>query len=199
MRVAVDTAEGAVGDESESDEDEAEEQPSLVRTDQVGGGERRPRRRGRRGGRRRRGGGPDEGLVGSIADELAPPPAPEATSAVADFDSESAEPSPSIVEHESIAQPPTLQPAADHGQPEITARAQEEAAHEAERAARRRSTVREKVSFLTSAQPDAAPPPGHSSPEPATPTAPAEPAPASSNEAQPRKAGWWSRRFGGGE
>ena len=35
------------------------------------GDERRPRRRGRRGGRRRRG-GPEDGLAGSIADELGP-------------------------------------------------------------------------------------------------------------------------------
>ena len=49
------------------------------------GGERRPRRRGRRGGRRRRG-GPEDGLAGSIADELGPTSAPEAARAVADFD-----------------------------------------------------------------------------------------------------------------
>jgi ribonuclease E len=36
----------------------------------------------------------------------------------------------------------------------------------------------------------------HSEPEPAA--APAEPAPAAATEAAPRKAGWWSRRFGGG-
>ena len=76
----------AVGiDDGESDEDESEEQPGVARTDQAAGGERRPRRRGRRGGRRRRG-GPEDGLAGSIADELGPTSAPEATSAVADFD-----------------------------------------------------------------------------------------------------------------
>jgi ribonuclease E len=37
-----------------------------------------------------------------------------------------------------------------------------------------------------------------STPELVTP-APAEPAPAASDEAAPRKAGWWSRRFGSGE
>ena len=56
-------------EEGESEEDEAEEQPGQVRADQAAGGERRPRRRGRRGGRRRRG-GPEDGLAGSIADEL---------------------------------------------------------------------------------------------------------------------------------
>jgi len=34
----------------------------------------------------------------------------------------------------------------------------------------------------------------------ATPPAPAEPAPeAIASEAPPRRAGWWSRRFGGGQ
>src|SRR6202021_386910 len=65
------------GDDSESDEDEPDEQPGQVRTDQPPGGERRPRRRGRRGGRRRRG-GPEDGLSGSIVDELGPVPPPEA-------------------------------------------------------------------------------------------------------------------------
>jgi ribonuclease E len=37
-----------------------------------------------------------------------------------------------------------------------------------------------------------------SMPEPA-PAAPAEPAAETGGEAQPRKAGWWSRRFGGGQ
>jgi len=30
-------------------------------------------------------------------------------------------------------------------------------------------------------------------------TAPAEPAPETTSDTQPRRAGWWSRRFGGGE
>ena len=86
-------------------------------------------------------------------------------------------------------------------QPE-TARSvpQEETAQEAERAARRRSTVREKVSFLVDAQPAAATPAEHSQPEPAgRPPAPAQPAPETTSETQPRRAGWWSRRFGSGE
>ena len=68
---------GETADEGESDEDESEEQPGAVRADQAPDGERRPRRRGRRGGRRRRG-GPEDGLAGSIADELGPTSAPEA-------------------------------------------------------------------------------------------------------------------------
>ncbi len=66
-----------------------------------------------------------------------------------------------------------------------------------EKAARRRSTVREKVSFASSAPQDT-PAPVTQASEPA-PDTPAEPAAESNGEAQPRKAGWWSRRFGGGE
>jgi ribonuclease E len=194
--------EGAVADDNETDEDDAEEQPGVVRTDQAAGGERRPRRRGRRGGRRRRG-GPEDGLAGSIADELGPTSAPEATSAVADFDGVSPEPYLPVVQPESIAPPPELQHA-DRGQQEaVRAPAQEqtaqETAQEAERAARRRSTVREKVSFLVDAQPDAAAPVHHSQPEPQAAPAPAEPASTATDDTQPRRAGWWSRRFGNGE
>ena len=176
----------------------------------------------RRGGRRRRGNGPEDGLAGSIADELGPTSAPEAASAVADFDGGSFEPAPSLVEPEPVSlhaepQPAEPQPAAyarpdAYAQPEsvetVTASTApaaptaEETAQEADRAAaRRRSTVREKVSFMTSAQAEPAPPVIHSAPEPVAPPepAPAEPAPASTGEAAPRKAGWWSRRFGGGE
>ncbi|MDR3485232.1 MAG: hypothetical protein P4M05_10010, partial [Bradyrhizobium sp.] len=77
--------------------------------------------------------------------------------------------------------------------------AQEETAQEAERAARRRSTVREKVSFLVDAQPAAATPVEPSQPEPAPAPAPAQPASDTTSETQPRRAGWWSRRFGSGE
>jgi ribonuclease E len=187
---------GAVADESESDEDEADEQPGMAHTDQAAGGERRPRRRGRRGGRRRRG-GPEDGLAGSIADELGPASVPEATGAVADFDGYSSEPSLPMVQPESIAPPPELQHA-DRGQQEpARAPAEMETVQEAERAARRRSTVREKVSFLVEAQPDAAAPVSRSEPEPSA--TPAEPASDATDDTQPRRAGWWSRRFGNGE
>ena len=72
---------------AKSEDDESEEQPSFARGDNQANGERRPRRRGRRGGRRRRGGEREDGLAGSISDELAPPQASEAADAVADFDS----------------------------------------------------------------------------------------------------------------
>jgi ribonuclease E len=72
-------------------------------------------------------------------------------------------------------------------------------AQEAERAAaRRRSTVREKVSFGASSQPEQAAP-AYSQPQPSAASTPAPADPASETEGQPRRAGWWSRRFGGGE
>jgi ribonuclease E len=201
-RVAFDTVAipSVVAEESETDEDEADEQPGMVRTDQAPGGERRPRRRGRRGGRRRRG-GPEDGLAGSIADELGPTSAPEATNAVADFDGNPSVPSAPAIQPEAIAPAPE-QPPAERNQPEAARTpGQEETAQEAERAARRRSTVREKVSFLADAQPAAAAAPvSHSQPEPAAAPAPAQQPDAETTiDTQPRRAGWWSRRFGNGE
>ena len=192
LRAAPVPAEVAATDENESDEDESEEQPGLARSDQAAGGERRPRRRGRRGGRRRRG-GPDDGLAGSIADELGPAPAPEATNAVADFDGYSSAPA------QTVAEPNPSSPA-DQSPPAAARTAGEsETAQEAERAAaRRRSTVREKVSFLVNAQPDATAPVDHSPPQSPASPAPAEPAPETTDD-RPRRAGWWSRRFGNGE
>ena len=107
--------EGAASDDGEAEEDEGDEQPGMARGEQAANGERRPRRRGRRGGRRRRGNGPEDGLAGSIADELGPTSAPEAASAVADFDGGSPEPAPSLVEPEPVShaepQPAEPQPA----------------------------------------------------------------------------------------
>jgi len=199
-RVASDQVEAvgaADGDSEEGVEDGAED--GEIRTDQAAGGERRPRRRGRRGGRRRRG-GPEDGLVGSIADELGPTSAPEASGAVADFDGYAPESVPlPEVQPESVAQAPEQQPAEQHQPEPVRASSDTETAQEAERAARRRSTVREKVSFMVNAQPEAATPASvQSPPEPPVPAAP-EPAPAASDDSQPRRAGWWSRRFGGGE
>jgi ribonuclease E len=201
-RVASDEAETAGAADSDSEEgveDGAED--GEVRAEQAAGGERRPRRRGRRGGRRRRG-GPEDGLVGSIADELGPTSAPEASGAVADFDGYQPEQAPlPVVQPESVAQVPEQQPPADQHQPEpVRTSSETETAQEAERAARRRSTVREKVSFLVNAQPEAATsqPVDPTPPEPPAPAAP-EPTPAAAEDSQPRRAGWWSRRFGGGE
>jgi ribonuclease E len=204
-RVAPEAIEGAVVDDSEGEDDEGDEQPGVARGEQGPNGERRPRRRGRRGGRRRRGNGPEDGLAGSIADELGPTSVSEAASAVADFDGGSYEPAPTLVEPEPVSQQPQPQwQPAEHVAPATVSSAPsaEETAQEADpAAARRRSTVREKVSFMTSAPSDPAPAVSYSEAEPATAPAPApaEPAPAASGEAAPRKAGWWSRRFGNGE
>jgi len=190
---------GVIADESESDEDETDEQPSLARTDQAAGGERRPRRRGRRGGRRRRG-GLEDGLAGSIVDELRPAPSPEAASAVADFDGNPTEPSAPEIQPQSTAPAPEPQQAERGQQEAARAPAEVETAQEAERAARRRSTVREKVSFLVDAQPDAAGSVDHRPAEPSASPAPAaQPASEATTETQPRRAGWWSRRFGNSE
>ncbi|WP_461353970.1 Rne/Rng family ribonuclease [Bradyrhizobium sp. USDA 4454] len=204
MHVLPEGSEAVAAGDAEGDEEEGDEQQGAARDDQAGNGDRRPRRRGRRGGRRRRGsGGPDDGLAGSISDELSPAPASEATEAVADFDSHDAEPAPSLVQPELVAAPPEWQPvetAVAAPAPEAPAAAAEDTAAESDRAQRRRSTVREKVSFASSPQPDAPAlaqsPAVETAPEPAA-AATAEPAPAAATEAPARK-GWWSRRFGGG-
>lgn len=195
--------EGEEDAEAEHDGEEGEEQ--AARGEQQGADARR-RRRGRRGGRRRRGGGED-GLAGSIGDELSGNPPSEATDAVADFDSSGGETAPSIAHSEHIApvEPQMSQPEHQLQAPveapvqpaPAAAVAEEEPADD--KTSRRRSTVREKVSFLSSSQPESAPPVA-SAPEPVAPPAP-EPAPEAAAETStaPRRAGWWSRRFGGGE
>ncbi|MDH2403214.1 Rne/Rng family ribonuclease [Bradyrhizobium sp. SSUT18] len=195
---AVTAGEGEEDAEAEPDGEEGEEQ--AARGEQQGSADRR-RRRGRRGGRRRRGPG-EEGLAGSIGDELAASAPSEATDAVADFDSFGGEAAPSIAQAEHTSEPQVTQPE-PRAEARIEAAAQpapaaadEEPADD--KAARRRSTVREKVSFLSSSQSE----PAAQTIEPVAPPAPApEPAPeaASETSAAPRRAGWWSRRFGGGE
>ena len=181
--------------DDEADDEEGGEQPSQARADQ-GSGERRPRRRGRRGGRRRRG-GPEEGLAGSITDEMGPVAEPEAAGAVADFDGAFSQPSPSSAEYA-----PEAHPVAPPVAVQSPAPAPEEAdaqAQESERAARRRSTVREKVSFAPQAPTEPASA-GYGQAEPTAPAeTPAESAPDAASDTSPRRAGWWSRRFGGGE
>ncbi|WP_291861226.1 Rne/Rng family ribonuclease [Bradyrhizobium sp.] len=199
-RIAPDQV-AVAGAAEEGDEDESEELPGTVGAEPTPDGERRPRRRGRRGGRRRRG-GPEDGLVGSIADELGPTPAPEVTSAVADFDGYSAEPAPTVVEPERLAAPPEPPHNADEARPEpARASIETETAQEAERAAaRRRSTVREKVSFLVNTESEApAPAPVTLNPPEPPVSVPAHTASETTADTQPRRAGWWSRRFGNGE
>ncbi|KRQ15447.1 Rne/Rng family ribonuclease [Bradyrhizobium manausense] len=204
---ALAAGEGEEDGDTEQDGEDGEEQ--AARGEQQGSGERR-RRRGRRGGRRRRGGSED-GLAGSIGDELGGNPPPEATNAVADFDSTGSEAAPLIAHSGQIApdEHETSQPEPQFHQAPVEAPvqaapaaavAEEEPVVDGDgKAARRRSTVREKVSFLSSSPSEPATPVA-SAPEPVAPPAPA-PAPEAATEtpAAPRRAGWWSRRFGGGQ
>ncbi|WP_439363181.1 Rne/Rng family ribonuclease [Bradyrhizobium sp. DASA03005] len=201
-------AEGEDETESEQDGEEGEEQ--AARGEQQGSSDRR-RRRGRRGGRRRRGGG-EEGLAGSISDELGTGQPPEAVDAVADFDGFGGQASPSIAQAEPSTEPQVAQPEpraemqteAPAQQPEpapATTAATPDEEPAGDRAARRRSTVREKVSFLLNSQPEPATPAAEATEPVAAPAPAAEPAPEAASESPtaPRRAGWWSRRFGGGE
>src|SRR4051794_5485397 len=206
-----------VPEDGESDDEESEDR---AESDQPGdhqgepgdqaNGERRPRRRGRRGGRRRRGGAED-GLAASISDELAPLSASEAETAVADFESGEVAVAASDLQADSIA--PAAEPqAAREAQPEEPrasapqVAAEPTEAHKAEsEKTPRRSTVREKVTFLTEPRPATAATPAdagetisEAEPTPATPT-PSAAEPAAAEAPAPRRAGWWSRRFGGGE
>jgi ribonuclease E len=199
-------------DDGEAEDDEAEEQSAFALGDQPGdqateqGGERRPRRRGRRGGRRRRGGA-DDGLVASISDELTPPPASEAEIAVADFDGGSIADRAAPDVHAGSIAPATaeLQTAAEPQGESTPAAATEAAAEEAKAESEktpRRSTVREKVSFVTESR---APAPASEAPVNVSETEPvrsapppAAPEPSATDAPTPRRAGWWSRRFGGG-
>lgn len=202
---------------SDTGEEGSEEQENEASNDQGDGSERRPRRRGRRGGRRRRG-GPEEGQAGSIVDELAPPSEPEVASAVADFDGEPpAHEAPVATVTEEARPSSSLNGASDHqpepvlapkpevsdAAPAVQQPAPEETAAETEKSGRRRSTVREKVSFAVE-EPSSPPPAAEANHvtsaapvEPSTP-APEPTAPATGGETPPRRAGWWSRRFGSG-
>ncbi len=214
---AIETVGETSSDDAEGDDDEADDQPREARGEDGADGERRPRRRGRRGGRRRRGGereGNEEGLAGSIADELAGPSESEASTAVADLEGgnnghgqqPSVEAQPVEApkrDHDSVpmfapAEPaPAVAPAPVAAAPEPEPAPAPAPAQDDDKPVRRRSTVREKVSFAAPAQVE---------PEAAAPVAAAEvpapvatPAPTPDAPAAPRKAGWWSRAFGGGE
>ncbi len=181
-------------DESIGAEEEADAHGDEAHSESADAGERRPRRRGRRGGRRRRG-GPEEGLVGSIADDLTPASVPESAEAAADSDLIPPSESPPAVVADDESQTETHR--SDDHQPDVaaTSAADDEPAAETEKIARRRSTVREKVHFAESqsgAIPDRSEPAVASEPPAPAPTSP-EP----SGEAPPRR-GWWSRRFGSG-
>ncbi len=203
----------STGDEAEGEDDEADDQPREARGEDGADGERRPRRRGRRGGRRRRGGergeGNEEGLAGSIADELAGPSESEASEAVADLDngnnshgdqpSVEAEPAEKPKrDHDSVPMFAPAEPAPAAAPAPVAVASEPATAQDDDKPARRRSTVREKVSFASPApvpvEPEATPAVAADAPAPVATPAPTQDAPAA-----PRKAGWWSRAFGGGE
>jgi len=205
----------------ESEDDDAEEQPSFAQGDQQAdqaGGERRPRRRGRRGGRRRRG-GTDDGLAASISDELAPPPAVEVEAAVADFDGNGgfghgdapAEPTAPVAETRAShldEAAETTTPAAQ--QPDLQDAEKAEAQKGESEKTPRRSTVREKVSFATEPKSPVSaanvaeavspiPSPQTAAPDPIASEPEATDSVPGASSTAPRRAGWWSRRFGGGQ
>jgi len=194
------TLQPSAGADSFSEDGEAEDEESDeavgARPDHSPSGDRRPRRRGRRGGRRRR--NLEEGLSGSIADELSPTPPPEAATAVADFDGYSyQQESPADRDFPMTSQPETP---TERAPPEPVPTAAPEMSPDADRSAKRRSTVREKVSFGGDAPsaPAAAPDLVQASgPEPSAPAA--DPTTGQTAEPAPRRAGWWSRRFGNRE
>jgi ribonuclease E len=198
----LDAAEGDDGEvsEVEASEDDAEERDGSDRPDQ--GGDRRPRRRGRRGGRRRRNGqeGHDEGSVAAIADDLSPPSMPEAADAVADLAAPAQEqPVVHVRWQDDVAAEPSepqhaSQPVA------VNAEIVEDRSSDDADKPRRRSTIREKVSFFTEAPAEAETSTAAQELPSPVPEPQPEPEPtASTDTAQPRRAGWWSRRFGNGE
>jgi ribonuclease E len=182
-----------VQDEDGDVGEEVEDQPGPAQAEQPSS-ERRPRRRGRRGGRRRRG-GIDDGLAGSIADELTPPAVSEVANAVADFDSNTSSPILPELQPEPTAPASESQPVVEQPVPQADGATTPEQPEEPTKPSPRRSTVREKVTPLAEAR-QSREPESHSQAEPA-PTAP--PATEPDHEESPRRAGWWSRRFGSRE
>jgi len=158
----------------------------------LGDPERRRRRRGRRGGRRRRG---RDGEVFSDA----PAFEPELDSAVADFDrppaAERPEPVASEPSYYVPPPPPPVQAEAPPPQAESPPAAAPHPAPAEPEPPRRRSTVREPAPLYFGERPaeSAAP-----EPSPAPESIAPSPAPADvAAPGQPRRTGWWSRRFAG--
>lgn len=181
-----------VADESDGIEPAVDESEETAEADgergsDEGGGRRR--RRGRRGGRRRRGGPEhEEGLAAAIGDDLGDASEPEAAGAAADLD----QPAAQQIEMP-VPEAETTPTAAVAPEPE----AESEPVTEATESKRRRSTVREKVSFGLAGDIPPAPQADAAPTEPADAPS-AEPPAAEAQPERPRRAGWWSRRFGGG-
>ncbi len=189
---------------------------------------RRGRRGGRRRRGTADGTETEAGVVGSISDELNATDEAESADAVADFDGGSPSVQPSFEPAAETEQPHHAAPQDTvPSEPQHTAAAaaaldsgdaSAEDDSAAKKAARRRSTVREKVSFgaqaasdtTTEAAADVQPEQPAEAEQPAAtasvaeapaaeaaPQAAEQPAQEPSSTA-PRRVGWWSRRFGGG-
>jgi len=203
-------------DGDEGVDEGADETDDEARAEQAGDGERRPRRRGRRGGRRRRGTGTgEEGLSPSTGDEFNGSVTDDAEFDAEPQDAPAAEfvpaqpPLPSPVETVAESQPSVVVPQVERAEVPQSEPVPDDSSSESGKP-RRRSTVREKVSFTTEPPaasvsadaPSAAPEQATiQAPEAATvdSTAPEPAANAAAPASEPRRAGWWSRRFGGGQ
>jgi ribonuclease E len=177
---SLDVSDSAEGESSGSDVEDSE---GGERAEQ--NGERRPRRRGRRGGRHRRN-AREEGGASSGSDESSS--SPMSTAHEADVYVSTPEPS-------SGYQQQTTQdlPTQDLNQSVANEADERSVAHDSEKP-RRRSTTREKVSFFSEPQVEQESP--ARAQDDSTPAAHSE---TSESAEQPQKAGWWSRRFGGGK
>jgi len=210
---------GAFAGQPDEGDGEDYGQPREAAGGEAYGDAARRRRRGRRGGRRRRG---REGEPFEPATSFEP----ELDTAVADFDRPVA-PHPAYAEPAADAPaadtpPPPQAPAADSEPPPMPHAQAEPPPAQAEappaqpepppaepEPSRRRSTVREPAPFFlggdrpaesaASEPPAPAPTPAplasSPAPEPAAPSSAAE----SADPNQPRRTGWWSRRFAGGK
>jgi ribonuclease E len=198
-------------DLSDGEPSEEDGEPVAAVAEEVGEGERRRRRRGRRGGRRRRGrdGEPIEPaliepeLDQAVADFDRPPseidPFPEGaapSAAVGDDEIEPAHVATAPIPDQAIPSEP-MPGEPTPGEPIPSEPPSGEAAASEPERARRGSTVREPAPYVFGA--DAAP----SSPAPLVSSPPSEPASAAASPKaqteepsdQPRRTGWWSRRF----
>ncbi|MBV8746079.1 MAG: Rne/Rng family ribonuclease, partial [Xanthobacteraceae bacterium] len=179
------------GEETGEDEpeDQAPEAGEVVHAGHDEGGDgRKRRRRGRRGGRRNRRGDTAMGQEAYPAHPVDEAPLDEASG----INFGPAESEPAI-------EPELATAVADFGGPAVALhqpRPEETVAHPASEAPRRRSTVREAVTFpvessgATSPAPTEAEMPAHP-PEPL-------PEPASETASKPRRTGWWAKRLLGG-
>jgi ribonuclease E len=219
-------------EETEAGDEEHTGEPSRGNGEANGDASRR-RRRGRRGGRRRRGEGEDSpAIAGETGDggrsagsddgesflghaeheaserDRAPHAQPHDAQpqdapyrgATSHFEAETAEPARPAVDR--VAEPERDAAAPVAMPPEAPAVTPERETASEQR--RRRSTVREKVTFAIGepeqiASPATQPDTHESAAGAASPSAPAPDSnPGGSEAKEPRRAGWWSRRFGGG-